>query len=400
MFTPSCFNGVFPDTEQWESRTICCGNTSFCDPKFLQPALKKLPPYTVDGQRSHHHVHDGAVAGNGNVGVVLGSGNPQTLGAGPAWIDFFISTNSFWAVQVSFLIPPPQYLVCYLSPVGLCPESSYFLAFQVGNHSSGTPFRGRIALPGTMQMGVARLILPPDWNTTAYNAVQDVDEALIHVNLTNADGVKLCATIWVSPIAPVIWTEITVVGSATPIALALNTTVLKHFYHREASYNATFPTPTTALCAPETNGAVVTRASDYVGSNASVTGVIQHAIRGSPTPECDTSDSSSTVLRFSVSPTTTTVVSTVVRTSRDPTCVPLPGEPLNCGFSTNPVAAAASISAAVQEISVKQARLDHDDHWAEFWNTSSISLPQAPLTEDFWYGAQVSFFGRLSFDNV
>jgi hypothetical protein len=51
---------------------------------------------------------------------------------------------------------------------------------QVGdNHSSGTPFRGRLALPGTMLIGVARLSLPSDWVTAKYSAVQVRDDGAI-----------------------------------------------------------------------------------------------------------------------------------------------------------------------------------------------------------------------------
>jgi hypothetical protein len=58
------------------------------------------PSYTNDPRRDHHHVIDGPVVGNGNIGVVVASGNPDNLGPGPAYVDLFMSTNSFWAVTV------------------------------------------------------------------------------------------------------------------------------------------------------------------------------------------------------------------------------------------------------------------------------------------------------------
>ena len=63
------------------------------------------PPYTNDAQRNHHHVVDGPVVGNGNIGVAVASGNPDNLGPGPPYIDLFLSTNSFWAVEVRNATP-------------------------------------------------------------------------------------------------------------------------------------------------------------------------------------------------------------------------------------------------------------------------------------------------------
>ena len=37
---------------------------------------------------------------------------------------------------------------------------------------------------------------------------------------------------------------------------------------------------------------------------------------------------------------------------------------------------------------MEQAAADHAASWKAFWAVSSISLPSAPETEAFWYGAQ------------
>jgi hypothetical protein len=148
-----------------------------------------------------------------------------------------------------------------------------------------------------------------------------VDAATVSVNLTNSMGVTFTATLWVSPIAPVVWSELSVTGGGS-VDVELNTTVLRHFYHRENTYNVSFPTPTTAACNP-TSSPIVTRSSEFEGSNATVIGAIHHTVRGSSaTPTCSTSGDASASVRFTVSPSSSVTVSTVVRTSRDPDCVP------------------------------------------------------------------------------
>ena len=69
---------------------------------------------------------------------------------------------------------------------------------QVGdNHSSGTPFRGRLALPGTMLIGVARLSLPSDWVTAKYSAVQVRDDvAICSFQLDPSHICAMCCVIW------------------------------------------------------------------------------------------------------------------------------------------------------------------------------------------------------------
>ena len=130
IFTPACVNGVFADTEQDPTRTFGCDPSDEVPPAFSQPATppSDLPSYTKDNRRDHHHVVGGPVLGNGNVGVAIGGGNLWNVSY--PWIDLYISTNPFWALTGA-------------------------------NHTTGKPFRGRLALPGTMQMGVARVTLPP-----------------------------------------------------------------------------------------------------------------------------------------------------------------------------------------------------------------------------------------------
>ena len=113
-----------------------------------------------------------------------------------------------------------------------------------------------------MQLGVARLGLPASFAGSSYSAVQDVDNATVTVTLTAPDGTaggagpgaSITAKLWVSPLAPVVWTELSYTapaGSATgsaggggggdPITITLNTTVRDHFYHRSGAPSKTFP---------------------------------------------------------------------------------------------------------------------------------------------------------------
>eukprot|EP01051_Picozoa_sp_SAG22_P023968 SAG22_NODE_6424_length_857_cov_1.160950_1_plen_104_part_01 len=102
------------------SRNLACdpslaGGTKAPNPaRFVHPQtpIEELPPYTKDPRRDHHHVVDGPVLGNGNVGVAIGAGNLWNVSF--PWVDLFISTNSFWALSGE-------------------------------NHTVGTPFRGRLA---------------------------------------------------------------------------------------------------------------------------------------------------------------------------------------------------------------------------------------------------------------
>jgi hypothetical protein len=104
---------------------------------------------------------------------------------------------------------------------------------------------------------------------------------------------------------------------------------------------------------------------------------------------CRVAGNTSTSLRFTVPADTPVSVRTVVRISRDPSCVArIDGRrnPL-CGLSTDVSAAAAKIQDDAKAVTLAQAQSDHGHHWQAFWNVSKISLPQAPETERFWYGA-------------
>lgn len=74
IFVPSCVNGVFPNTDQDPTRTFGCGSGPDVPPEFVAPPTPtaNLPNYTKDNRRDHHHVVDGPVLGNGNIGVVVG----------------------------------------------------------------------------------------------------------------------------------------------------------------------------------------------------------------------------------------------------------------------------------------------------------------------------------------
>ena len=100
MFTPSCYNGQLPGTAKDPTRTFCCDARSpDCLPQYEAPEtpVHELPSYTGDNRRDHHHVIDGPIVGNGNIGVAAGSGNLWNASA--PWLDLYISTNSFWATS-------------------------------------------------------------------------------------------------------------------------------------------------------------------------------------------------------------------------------------------------------------------------------------------------------------
>ena len=126
-------------------------------------------------------------------------------------------------------------------------------------------------------------------------------------------------------------------------------------------------------------------------------GGIHHTIRAAASytdssaaaPSCTVGGKTSTSLKFSLAAATPTAVSTVVRTSRDPSCVArliIGSSPL-CGLTNDTTTAATAIAKDFASVTLSQARLDHASHWASFWNVSSISLPGAAETEAFWYGA-------------
>ena len=258
-------------------------------------------------------------------------------------------------------------------------------------------------------MGVARLELPPSFAGCAYSAEQNFDTATITVNLTSPAKVTVSLTVFVSPLAPVIWTKLTATGNAAPLAITLNTTVRTMFYHRDSGfkYNATFPLQTTASCGADSTDAGVSRSAEFAGSDSiNVVGAIHHSVRApsaASTPAAgtpatcaaakDVGGRTSTELGFSLEAgeRNAVTVATVVRTTRDPGCVarPVIGSAPLCGLATtDATSAAVSILADLTAVTQDQAQREHAASWEAFWNVSGVSMPDAPETEDFWYGAQ------------
>lgn len=132
-----------------------------------------------------------------------------------------------------------------------------------------------------MQMGVARLTLPPEFAGGKFRAEQDLDSATVTVTLTSSAKATVEVSMFVSPLAPLIYTSLTSSGGSNggSIPVTLNTTVLPHFYHRDPNINTTFPVKTTATCGAG-GIAGVTRASDFAESDEAVIGAIQHAVVG------------------------------------------------------------------------------------------------------------------------
>ena len=379
QFTPGCECGALSSDEIGidSTRNFCCGAYPGCPAESITPIVPTdgLPNYTKgDGRRDHHHVADGPLVGNGNIGVVVGSGNRWNVSY--PWLDLFISTNSFWALTAA-------------------------------NHTAGSPFRGRNALPGTMQIGVARLGLPAEFLGSSFSAEQDFDRATITVNLTSATGVQVSVRLFVSPLAPVIWSEIQSEGNSAPLDITLNTTVRDWFYHRDANfrYNASYKVATTASCAGRDGAdAAVTRATEFAdarvpaatanGGSAGVTGAIYHSVRAPAgvAAHCSVTGQTSASLSFSLAQGVAgrVVTTTVVRVSRDPSCVARPtvGAADLCGLTTDAAASAATISESLKDVTLAQATEDHSAHWTKYWNASAVSLPDALSTELFWYGAQ------------
>ena len=367
LFTPSCVNGVFPGTEQDPTRTFACQANDAAPPAFVSPAIPiaQLPNYTKDPRRDHHHVGDGPVLGNGNVGVTIGAGNLWNVSY--PWIDIYISANSFWALTGA-------------------------------NHTVGTPFRGRLALPATMQLGIARLSLPPSFAGGRFHAVQDLDSASVTVQLSSTAGATVTATLFVSPRAPLIWTTLESSGggeaqSDAGIDVVLNTTVSAHFFHRDPHINCTFPVMTQASCGAGGDDATVTRASDFAGSGEAVVGTIQHSLRAGAgasdqaAATCSVAGKTSASLAFALGKGAPVEIVTAVRTSRDPSCVARPTTAAAsklCGLGADATAAGAKILADAKTVTLAEAQQDHRESWQAFWNVSSISLPDAPETEAFW----------------
>jgi hypothetical protein len=308
---------------------------------------------------------DGPLVGNGNVGVVVGAGNSwndHNTSTYP-WIDLFTSANSFWALTAA-------------------------------NHTVGTPFRGRDAVPATLLLGVTRIGLPVSFTGCEFSAEQDLAAATIHVNLTSKAGTTVSVSLFVSPLSPSIWTTISTSGTSVGINVTLSTTVLPSFYHREQHINVTFPVKTSAGCAASGAESTVARDSDFVESGLAITGAIHHTVR-SVGVRCDATGQSKAELSFAVQPHQPPVsIVSVVRMSKDPDCVARPSTggalpALLCGLSAKDAAAAAhEIAQDLTAVTMAQAVADHARSWEKFWGVSSISMPSAPETEAFWYGAQ------------
>eukprot|EP00947_MAST-08B_sp_MAST-8B-sp1_P003433 g3433.t1 len=193
-----------------------------------------------DERRDHHHVVDGPVVGNGNLGVVVGGG-------AQGWLDFYTATNSFWAMDN-------------------------------GNFTHGHPFRNRLALPATMQIAITRLGLPTQFDGGHYAAEVDFDAAVATVNLTSkTSGAVVSVSLFASPLAPTVWTSVRLLGSSSPVEVVWNTSVSDHFYHSDSNINITFPVEADAMCGPNGEPAV-SRASDFKGADASVEATILHRV--------------------------------------------------------------------------------------------------------------------------
>ena len=78
QFTPGCECGALSSDEIGidYTRNFCCGAYPGCPAEAITPIVpvEGLPNYTKgDGRRDHHHVVDGPLLGNGNIGVVVGT---------------------------------------------------------------------------------------------------------------------------------------------------------------------------------------------------------------------------------------------------------------------------------------------------------------------------------------
>ena len=366
LFTPTCQNAV-DDTgpEVDPTRNMCCGgHSAACPAKFATPLTppSALPNYTAISRRDFHHVVDGPLLGNGNVGVAVGGGNLWNVSY--PWLDLFIGTNSFWSVVDA-------------------------------NRSGPAGTAGNGAAPCTMQLAVARLQLPPAFVGSAFAAEVDLDSATATVHLTSSAGVTVTLTLFVSPLAPVFWTELT--ASAPVQGVTLNTTVRDHFTFGAADKtHVNWPVPTSASCVGSSAASISrgTEPAEVLAKGDGVRGAVHHTIMQQQPKRhvaCETTGATSAALTFDLAVDEAVTIATVVRVSRDPSCVVRPqggaGAATLCSLGSDPVAAAAAIAADIASIPMAVAKADHQAHWDSFWNESSISLPQAPDTEAFWFGA-------------
>lgn len=151
-------------------------------------------------------------------------------------------------------------------------------------------------LPGTMALGVVRLSTP--WNGSVhYHAEQDLETATVRVNLTKAasggtaPAGTVSVSIFVSPVAPIIWTTVGYHAAAQPswnssagarstgstvqeppdpaISLGWTARVADHFYQSASKGKVIdrFDTATTATCS-SANVGTVTRARRAAATTA------------------------------------------------------------------------------------------------------------------------------------
>jgi hypothetical protein len=103
QYTPTCVpGGILPGTEQDPTRTFACSEKDPFPPRFKHPPAPKaaLPKY-VDlshARRDFHHMPDGPLAGNGNVGVVVGVAHDGQ------WSHYLIVTTSIGTCSITALV--------------------------------------------------------------------------------------------------------------------------------------------------------------------------------------------------------------------------------------------------------------------------------------------------------
>ena len=67
--------------------------------------------------------------------------------------------------------------------------------------------------------------------------------------------------------------------------------------------------------------------------------------------------------------------------------------------SHDPIAPAQALASSTAA-DIAELQSASDAHWASFWAKSSISLPSAPVVEEYWYGAQYATNCMTATDKV
>jgi hypothetical protein len=229
--------------------------------------------------------------------------------------------------------------------------------------------------PRVISVGGLRLDMPSIDTTSTYYAEQDVDEARVKVIVNNSDKAFSCEAFVAVNNNTLI---ISLLHNDTkPVPINVTTwTTPGGDVPRQTKAGCTDSRGQTANCTGSTTayGLWISRQA-YPNSPYPVTVGVGTRIWNAQTEGTETDNKSYSTARVLVSPNVAATIFTNVMTNKD-------------SGMEDPVPAVQSYLLSLSNESVTNFETEHKLWWKQYWNMSSISLPQEPLIENYWYGAQ------------